>query len=142
MGGAALKSDRSDDQQLVLVLTRRHDRFARREIHVDLAAHADLARDVDAGLDRERYAGHEQPFLSRLEIVEMWPRTVQIARVDRVPGTVREILAVAALLDHRARRIVHVGPAEWLVRLCLGAHERDRGVARVAHRIPDRARLC
>ena len=115
--GAALIGGRSDDQQLVLVLTRRHHRFARREIHVDLGPHPDLARHVDPGLDGERDARNEQPLLARFQIVEMRSGAVQVARVDRVTGAMREILTVPALFDYGACRIIDLRAANRCVTL-------------------------
>src|SRR5690242_21452833 len=82
----------SDDDQVALILARRDDGFTVRDVRVHLAAHPDVARDVDAGLDREADLRHETPLLARLEVVDVRSGAVQIAHVDRMPGTMREIL--------------------------------------------------
>src|SRR2546423_6863642 len=86
----------SYDQQLPLVLPRRHHRPLPSRVRVHLAAHADVAGDVDAGLDREGDTGDEAALLARLEVVDVRARAVQVARVDRVAGAMGEVLAEPA----------------------------------------------
>src|SRR2546422_4207156 len=53
------------------------------EIDVDLAAHPEAPREIDAGLDREPHARYESARVLGLEIVDVGPRAVQVA-IDRV----------------------------------------------------------
>src|SRR4029079_702828 len=95
-----------------LILVGRDDGAALLDVRVHLGTHPDLPRYVDARLDREGDAGNERPLLPRLEVVEMRAGAVQRARIDRVAGAVREVLAEAARFDHGARRVVDVTAAE------------------------------
>src|SRR6266536_4117228 len=94
-----------NQQQLLLRLFRRHlwPRFA--QIHIDLAANAKAACEVDTRLDREPDAGNERSLIRRLEIVEMRTRSMQIA-IDRVSGAMHEIVPEPRGADYTARRVV------------------------------------
>src|SRR5438105_250354 len=130
-----------DLNELGLIYPRRHHRLPRPQKHIHLAPHAELPRHVHAGLDREADAGYQQPLFARLQVVEVRARAVQVTRVDRVTGAVREVRAVAPLDDHAARGIVYVGAAECGAPRGRVTNEGDRAIARVAHRRPDAARF-
>src|SRR5258707_9714063 len=83
---------------------------------VHLGAHADLAGNVDAGLDRKPHAGNQQPLFARLEVVEMRAGAVERPGVDRVSGAVREVFSEAARIDDTARDVVDVRTAWRMVR--------------------------
>src|SRR5438067_11359542 len=71
---------------------------------------------------------------------------MQVA-IDRVPGTVHEVLAVSGLAHHGARRIVHLRTGEDaspfpLPRPLPALPEYgNRGITRRPHRMPDLADL-
>ena len=58
-------------------------------VHVHLAPHAELPRQVDPRLDREAHARDQPPVVVGLVVVEVRTRAVQVA-VDRVAGPVHE----------------------------------------------------
>ena len=66
----------------------------RAPVHVDLAPHPELARQVDARLHRETDAGHQPAVVVGLVVVEVRAGAVQVA-VDRVAGPVHEPVAEA-----------------------------------------------
>src|SRR5207247_1986276 len=82
----------SDQQQLLLRLPRRHLRARLPHIHVDLAAYAESAGQVHAGLHREPDTGNQRSLVRRLEIVDMRSRAMQLT-IDRVPRAMHEVLA-------------------------------------------------
>src|SRR5262245_12629274 len=92
----ALEPRRSHDEQISLIFSRRYDGAPLLQERIHLAAHAESAGEIDAGLDREADTGNEATLLARLEVVEMRARAVKLVRVDRVTGAVNELLAVAA----------------------------------------------
>src|SRR6476469_972534 len=102
----------SDDDEIALNLRRCDHGFLRAEEGVHLGPHPELARQVDARLDREADAGHEAALLARLEVVEVRTGAVERTRIDRMAGAVEEAVAESARLDHVARRVVHVGAAD------------------------------
>src|SRR2546430_1620456 len=73
----------SDQQQLLLGRPRGDLGAGFVHEHVDLAPHAEPARKVDPGLDREPDARHERALVRGLEVVDVRPRAVQVA-IDRV----------------------------------------------------------
>ena len=79
---------------------------------VHLASHPDVVREIDARLDREADSRDERALFARLEVVDVRTGAVQVARIDRVPGAVDEVLAESALRDHRSRGIVHLAAAQ------------------------------
>src|SRR5579862_7423407 len=101
----------SDDNQLPLDVLRRDDEFPRGDVSVHLGAHAELAGKVDARFDREPGALDERALVSRLEVVEVGPGTVQVPAVDRVAGPMGELRAEAGGLDDTSRRVVRFSPA-------------------------------
>src|SRR5213079_1324127 len=74
------------------------------DVHVHLAAHAEL-RQVNAGFDTEAGSADDAPVVARFEAVDVRAVAVHLL-ADVVPGAVREVLAVARVLDHGARRVV------------------------------------
>ena len=80
----------SDAQQLRLTRACDHS-LARSREHVHLAAHAELAGEVDTGLDGEAGVGQQQAFVVSLEVVEVRSVAVYLSR-DVVAGAVREEL--------------------------------------------------
>src|SRR5690348_17880606 len=88
--GAVVIAPPSRDDQIALILARCDDRFVVPDVRVHLAAHPDVAGDVDPRLDREADVRDEPPLLARLEVVDVGTGAVQLARVDRVTGAVRE----------------------------------------------------
>src|SRR5947208_3259597 len=114
--------------------------------HIDLAAHPEPAGQVNPRLHREADAGHERALVGGLEVVDVRARAMQVA-IDRVPGTVHEVLAVSGLAHHGACRIVHLRTGENrspfpLPRPLPALPEYgNRGITRRPHRIPDLADL-
>src|SRR5437667_10416592 len=114
--------------------------------HVDLAAHAEPARQVDPGLDREPDPGHERALVGGLEVVDVRAGAVQVT-VDRVARAVHEVLGVAGGPDDGARGIVHLAPGGDpspfpLPRpLRTVSEQGHRGITRPPHRLPNLADL-
>src|SRR6185295_7114956 len=104
---------------------------------VDLASHADVVRQIDARLDREPDSGNQLALLARLQVVDVGPRSVQIARIDRVAGAMKEVVAVASLFDHLSGCVVDLAAAHRLAGADSLTQQRDRGVPRVPHGEPD-----
>ena len=83
----------------------RHDVFLRRvapgddrvvavEINIDLATKAELARQIDAWLDRETRVRNQPPFVVGLKIIQVRPVAVDFAG-NGMPGAVNELRAIA-----------------------------------------------
>src|SRR5262245_57848698 len=72
---------------------------------VDLAAHPEVALQVDARLDREAGPRQDAPRLVRLQVVHVRAVAVRLL-ADRVPGAMAEGVPVAGGLDHVARRLI------------------------------------
>src|SRR5690606_2241144 len=102
--GAARSSPRRG-HQLPLRLGRGHHDPLRSPVEVDLAAHAELAGQVDPGLHRAAGAREERASVVGLVVVEVRPGAVQVA-IDRVAGAVDEPLAEAGGLDVGAGRAI------------------------------------
>src|ERR1035437_1630625 len=81
----------SDNHQLPLDLDRGDDQLTRTDIGIHFRPNAELAREVDAGLDGETGAGNERALFAGLQVVEIRARTVQVAGIDRMAGAVREL---------------------------------------------------
>ena len=73
----------------------------------------------------------------RLEVVDVDAVAVGAEPADRVARAVGERLAVAGLLDHRARHAIDFAALHRLAGLDLILDELDRRVARRADRLPD-----
>src|ERR1019366_6475271 len=74
----------SDNHQLPLDFDRRDDQLTRTDVRVDLRAHPEFAREVDAGLDGESGALNEDALFAGLQVVEIRSRSVQVAGIDRM----------------------------------------------------------
>src|SRR2546421_5483826 len=85
-----------DQEQLLLRDAGGHLGAGGVEIDVDLAAHPEAPREIDAGLDREPHARYESARVLGLEIVDVGPRAVQVA-IDRVSCSVDKVLSEARL---------------------------------------------
>src|SRR4051812_40809197 len=127
----------SHNHQVMLVFMGRHDRLVWRDIHVDLGAPPDASWDVNPGLDRESDARDDHPLLSRLEIVELWPGAVEIARIDRMAGPMSEIFSVSARFDHTTCHVVDLRAPQRLAVSNARRHELDRRIARILDGVPD-----
>src|SRR5688572_959177 len=108
---APLRLPLSYHHEIALILRRRDDELTLTNVRVDLGTHADLAGNVDAGLDRERDARNEQPLLARLEVVNVRTGAVEVARVNGVSGAVREPIPESCRGDDVARGIVCLAAA-------------------------------
>jgi hypothetical protein len=94
------------------------------DVHVDLAAHAELGQ-VDPGLDREAHAGHDLALVAGLEVVDVDAVAVHLV-ADGVAGAVQEVGAEAALLDVAARDVVHLVAVDGAPAGHRFGHERRR----------------
>src|SRR5690606_7437144 len=105
------RADRSLQQceNFRLRTRRRHDRARLVDVHVDLAPDADLARDVDPRLDGEPDAPHEPPGFVGLEVVDVRSHAVR-GTVDRVPGSMNEVVAEPPVADDPACGVVQLVP--------------------------------
>src|SRR5438034_330035 len=92
----------SDEEQLGLWDAGGHLGAGRVEIDVDLAAHPEAPREIDAGLDGEPHARYKRPRVLGLEIVDVGPRAVQVA-IDRVSCAVDKVLSEAR--DRKSTRL-------------------------------------
>ena len=91
--------------------------------HEVLDAHADGARDVDPGLDRDHHAGSERG----LALLGQ-PRALVDVEPDAVAEAVAEVLGVAGGVDDRARHGVDLAAGR------ARAHGRQRGLLGVRAR--------
>src|SRR5262245_1239933 len=132
---------RSNHRQLALIFLRGHHRRAGLDVDVHLAPHTNAAGDVHPRLDRECHPRNEKPLLARFEIIEVWPGSMEIARIDRVAGAMREVLRVPTLANHTARRVVDLRTSRRLPGARALLHEGNRTVPRVAHRLPNAKRF-
>src|SRR5262249_12513205 len=100
-------------------------------------AHAEPAREVDAGLHREGVAGDDRALVARHHVGVL----VRLG-ADPVPDPAYEVLAEAGGGDHRAGNRIDV--FAWFAhhrrahRGLLGFHQDRVGVTHVVQRLPDR----
>src|SRR5690348_10197232 len=78
--------------------------------HVDFAANTEL-RKVDTRLDREAAARQHLSFFVRLQVVHVGAIAVRLL-ADGMAGAMTESRTVPGLLDHVARRLVHLPAAQ------------------------------
>src|SRR5882724_7999332 len=101
--------------------------------HVDLAANAEAAGEVHAGLDREPNSGHEEPVVVGLVTVQMGAGPMQIL-VDRVSGAMHEEVAKPFPHNDIAGRLVEHGTGYRLPGAPAAFELIHRRIARVPHR--------
>src|SRR5579875_2766716 len=92
-------------------------------------------------LDREATPRRYPPVVVRFEVIHVRAVTMHFLP-DRMPGAVREVIAIAAALDKFARRIVYLEPAQILPRLHGFRDARNRRVARAGDYREDVAHLA
>src|SRR5579871_3459258 len=109
--GRARSSKQRDD--LALRRRRAHLRAPALDRHVEFAAHAETAGQIDAGLDRKAGAVDEHAMVVGFERVEVGAGAVHLAP-DRMAGAMHEPLAVAGALDRAARGAVGLFAAHRL----------------------------
>src|SRR6266568_212197 len=131
---------RSDLQQLLLRLPRRHLWTRLAQIDVDLAANTKPVRQVDTRLHGETDAGNQRALVRGLEVVDMRSRAVQIA-IDRMPRAMHEVLAQSGRADHGARGVVDCRAGHRLVLLPTIPEQRDGGIASPPHGLPHASHL-
>src|SRR5207245_3191216 len=88
----------SDQDQLVLWMGGVHLGALRVDVHVDLAAHAEAARQIDPRLDRETHARYERARVFRFEVVDVRPGAVQDA-IDRMARAMHEVVGEPGVAD-------------------------------------------
>src|SRR5688500_4407955 len=92
------------------------------DVDVDLGADAELAFEVDAGLDGEGGARRDAARIPRLEVVDVRAVAVHLL-ADGVARAVRELLAEARALDDAPGDVVHLRAADDLAVARGGADE-------------------
>src|SRR5579875_1029717 len=132
---AAVYGCRSNAQQLCLPGTADHG-FARAGDHVDLAADAEVAGKVQAGLDREAGVGQQQALVVGFQVVEVGAVAVQL-RGDVVAGSVGEEVRKTGVADEVARGVVGLPAGDGLGGGVGLLHAGDGGIAGVAHQGED-----
>ena len=104
--------------------------------HVDLAADAEVAGEVDAGLDGEAGVGEQEALVVGLEVIEVGAVAVE-GDFDIVAGAVGEEVAEAGVADDGAGGVVGL-PAGDGAALGVGALDGfDGGIAGVADGVED-----
>ena len=104
--------------------------------HVDFAADAEVAGEIDAGLDGEAGVGEKEALVVGLEVVEVGAVAVE-GDFDVVAGAVGEVIAEAGFADDGAGGIIGL-PAGDGALLGVGAlDDFDSSVAGIAHGVED-----
>ena len=81
-------------------------------VNVDFGAYAELAFEVNAGLDRKGCAGDQCARVPRFEVVDIGAVSEALF-ADGVAGAVEELVGVTGLPDHPSGNIVDFGWGGW-----------------------------
>ena len=96
----------------------------------------DLAGEVDPGLDREAHAGHDDPGVEALGVVDGGPEAVEPDPIDGVSRAADNAIAVPRRLDHAPRRTVGLRAGHRAARRQPFPKQVQGRVPRPAHHVP------
>src|SRR5438270_12656792 len=97
-----------DDEEIRLVIGRSDQQPVRADKAVHLAAHSNFVGEIDAWLDRETDSQDQLAVFARLEIVDVRPRSVQFARIDRMSRAMNEVFTVPPSPDDFTGGVVNL----------------------------------